>query len=200
MRCKACLLVRRVTNKAPLSRHAECRDVMARTCCHRLAGGCGSARMCQRRRALLVWRDVSLAPLTFTSRLSGCCCSRRRRFRAAECKQWQHDSDRLRASWACIPLPCSQSACCNSRPALTFTWGFVSFNDSASSSWSVSTQSRTRTLLNPRGGPAPGGALRGGLGCERGRQAEIDDRGRCRQGAALSCCVRSGQVYYSAKI
>ena len=28
LRCKACLLVRRLTNKAPLSRHAECRDVL----------------------------------------------------------------------------------------------------------------------------------------------------------------------------
>ena len=48
-------------------------------------------------------------------------------------------------------------------------------------------------LLRPRsapaglaGGPAPGGALRGDLGCERGRQAEIDDRERYRRGAALS--------------
>ena len=47
-------------------------------------------------------------------------------------------------------------------------------------------------MLNPRGGPAPGGApKRGGLGCQRGRQAEIDDRERYRQGAALSCCVTS---------
>ena len=44
-------------------------------------------------------------------------------------------------------------------------------------------------MLNP--GAAPGGALRGGLGCQRGRQAEIDDRERYRQGAALSCCVTS---------
>ena len=146
LRYKACLLARRLTNKAPLSRHAECRDVLARTCCHRLAGGCGSARMCQRRRALLVWRDVSLAPLTFTSRLSGCCCLRRRRFRAAECKQWQHDSDRLRASQACILLPCSQSACCNSRPALTFTVGVRFFQPvTAHRLRSVSTQSRTRS-------------------------------------------------------
>ena len=38
------------------------------------------------------------------------------------------------------------------------------------------------------GGPAPGGALRGGRGCRRVRQAEIDDRERHRRGAALSCC------------
>ncbi len=68
----------------------------AGTCCHRLAGGCDRARVRRRRRALLVWSDVSLAPLTFTSRLSGCYCSRRRRFRIAECEQRQHD--RLRAS------------------------------------------------------------------------------------------------------
>ena len=32
---------------------------------------------------------------------------------------------------------------------------------------------------------------RGGLGCQRGRQAGIDDRERYQQGAALSCCVTS---------
>jgi hypothetical protein len=37
----------------------------------------------------------------------------------------------------------------------------------------------------PRGGEAPRGALRGGLGCKQGRQTEIDDHQR----AALSCCV-----------
>ncbi len=41
----------------------------AGTCCHRLAGGCDRARVFHRRRALLVWSDVSLAPLTFASRL-----------------------------------------------------------------------------------------------------------------------------------
>ena len=54
----------------------------AGTFCHWLAVGCDLARVRQRRRALLVWSDVSLAPLTFASRLSGCYCSRRRRFRA----------------------------------------------------------------------------------------------------------------------
>jgi hypothetical protein len=44
----------------------------AGTCCHRLAGGCDVARGSQRRRAPLVWCNVSLAPLTFTPRLSGC--------------------------------------------------------------------------------------------------------------------------------
>jgi hypothetical protein len=63
----------------------------AGTCCLWLAGRCDVARMCQRHRVLLVWSDVSLAPLTFTSRLSGCYCSRRRRFRAAECEHRQHD-------------------------------------------------------------------------------------------------------------
>ncbi len=37
-----------------------------------------------------------------------------------------------------------------------------------------------------RGGQAPRGALRGGLGCQQGRQAEIDDRQHYRQRAALS--------------
>ena len=41
----------------------------AGTCCHWLAGGCDRARVFHRRRALLVWSDVSLAPLTFPSRL-----------------------------------------------------------------------------------------------------------------------------------
>jgi len=68
----------------------------AGTFCHWLAVGCDLARVRQRRRALLVWSDVSLAPLTFLSRLPGCYCSRRRRFRIAECEQRQHD--RLRAS------------------------------------------------------------------------------------------------------
>ena len=80
----------------------------AGTCCHRLAGGSVLARVRQRRRALLVWSDVTLAPLTFTSRLSGCYCSRRRRFRAAECEDWQHDMQ-----WATlgyVPLPCSRPA------------------------------------------------------------------------------------------
>ncbi len=36
----------------------------------------------------------------------------------------------------------------------------------------------------PRGGEAPRGALRGGLGGQQGRQTEIDDHQR----AALSCC------------
>jgi hypothetical protein len=99
----------------------------AGTCCHGLAGGCDLARLRQRRRAPLVWSDVSLAPLTFTARWSGCYCSRRRRFRSAECEQRQHD--RLRASEACIPLPCSRTACCSSRPAMfTLSGGFLSFN------------------------------------------------------------------------
>ena len=63
----------------------------AGTFCHWLAVGCDLARVRQRRRALLVWSDVSLAPLTFLSRLSGCYCARRRRFRAAECEHRQHD-------------------------------------------------------------------------------------------------------------
>ena len=49
------------------------------------------------------------------------------------------------------------------------------------------------TSLSPSrrltGGSAPGGALRGGRGCRRVRQAEIDDRERHRRGAALSCRV-----------
>ena len=45
--------------------------------CHWLAGGCDRARVRQRRRELLVWSDVSLAPLTFPSRVTGCYCSRR---------------------------------------------------------------------------------------------------------------------------
>jgi hypothetical protein len=100
----------------------------AETCCHRLAGGGDVARTCQRRRALLVWSDVSLAPLTFTSRLSGCYCSRRRRFRAAECEQRQHD--RLGVHSAAL----QPNGLRSSRPAMTFTLsrGFLSFNlDSA---------------------------------------------------------------------
>jgi hypothetical protein len=68
----------------------------AGTCCHWLAGGCDLARVRQIHRALLVWSDVSLAPLTFLARLPGCYCSRRRRFRIEECEQRQHD--RLRVS------------------------------------------------------------------------------------------------------
>ena len=41
----------------------------AGTCCHWLAGGCDRARVFHRRRALLVWSDVSLAPVSFPSRL-----------------------------------------------------------------------------------------------------------------------------------
>ncbi len=41
----------------------------AATCCHWLAGGRDRARVFHRRRAQLVWSDVSLAPLTFPSRL-----------------------------------------------------------------------------------------------------------------------------------
>ena len=100
----------------------------AGTCCHRLAVGCDLARVRQRRRALLVWCDISLAPLTFLSRLSGCYCSRRRCFRTAECDHWQHN--RQRATLGYVPLPCSQTACCSSRPAMTCTLsgGFLSFN------------------------------------------------------------------------
>ena len=48
--------------------------------------------------------------------------------------------------------------------------------------------SRADSRPGPRRSSRAGGALRGGLGCERGRQAEIDDRERYRRGAALSCC------------
>ena len=41
----------------------------AGTCCHWLAGGCDRARVFHRRQALLVWSDVSLAPVSFASRL-----------------------------------------------------------------------------------------------------------------------------------
>jgi hypothetical protein len=58
------------------------------------------------------------------------------------------------------------------------------------------------------GGPAPGGALKGrpgpgGPGCERGRQAEIDDRERYRRGKALRLFgggpVRAGAAFASAR-
>ena len=67
------------------------------------AGDCYRARGPQRRRAPMVWSDLSLAPLTFLSRLSGCYCSRRRRFRTAECDHWQRD--RQRATLGCIARP-----------------------------------------------------------------------------------------------
>jgi hypothetical protein len=41
----------------------------AGTCCHWLAGGSDLARVLHRRQALLVWSDVSLAPVSFASRL-----------------------------------------------------------------------------------------------------------------------------------
>ena len=80
----------------------------AGTCCLWLAGGSDLARVRQRRRALLMWSDVSPAPLTYLSRLSGCYCSRRRSFRTAECDHWQHN--RQRATLACITRPFSRLA------------------------------------------------------------------------------------------
>jgi hypothetical protein len=49
------------------------------TCCHWLAGGCDRVRVRQRRRALLVRSDVSLAPLPYLTRLSGLQCRSPRR-------------------------------------------------------------------------------------------------------------------------
>ena len=155
----------------------------AGTCCHRLAGGSDLARVRQRRRALLVWSDVTLAPLTFTSRFSGCYCSRRRRARAAECRLWQHD--RLRASWACIPLPCSQSACCNSRPALTFTLGVRFFQPVIAHRLRGASVPRVGLVVAESIGAArpPGEPLRGGLGASaadrrRSTIASVTGKGR----------------------
>ena len=50
----------------------------------------------------------------------------------------------------------------------------------------------------PRGGEAPRGAPRGGLGCQQGRQPEIDDHQR--PGAALSCCVSSLRLCWGGPV
>ena len=122
--------------------------------CHWLAGGCDRARVFHSRRSRLVWSDVSLAPLSFASRLQAAT------FRAVvdSALQSVHNG----STTGCRQV--RQPACCNSRHAMTLHWGVRSFHPGIAHRRRQAPVPRVgltivALALPARGGP---GLLRGG--------------------------------------